>query len=171
MGLKCSWKPLTYDKGAQVSHTRTQNSLAKNRATNKSLKRARKKSWLSPAIHYLSRSPMISFSICCSLPFIQRALFRGVCQIRERRILALSCNGQILFISALHSFLYKVKSLRPTWSASPCLPWFFFQLPPNKPSGPDLTALGLMVMISVQHHCYVSSTYIQWGQQTQHPGL
>lgn len=54
-------------------HTRKKRA-AKDRATNKSLIRARKQSLLSVAIHYISRSPMTSFSICCSLLFIRRAL-------------------------------------------------------------------------------------------------
>lgn len=57
------------------------------------------------------------------------------------------------------------------WSTSPYSPWLFFQLPPVKPPGPGLTAHTLVVMISVHHHYYVSYTYIQRGQHTQHAGL
>lgn len=86
------------------------NELAKNSTTNKSSRRAIKKLLLRPATYYISRSPLTSFSICCSPVLIQCVLFRrGVCQMGEKEVgcsfPAPSCDGQVLVISACLTLL------------------------------------------------------------------
>lgn len=73
LGLKV-FLEAAYLRPSCSGFTQEKKRAAKDRATNKSLIRARKQSLLSVAIHYISRSPMTSFSISCSLLFIRRAL-------------------------------------------------------------------------------------------------
>lgn len=80
---KCSWKPRIWQSRSGLLQEK--NGLAKNRPTNRSLRRAIKKLLLTLATHYISRSPLTGFSICCCLLFIQRVLL-GVCQVEERKV-------------------------------------------------------------------------------------
>lgn len=106
-GRPCPWDQSVLEatdlrKAAQVSHKEHMSFPKTAQINEQIIEEGNKKLLLRPVIHYVNRSPLTRFSICCSPLFIQCVLLGGVCQKGERevgpRVPAPSCDGQLLII-------------------------------------------------------------------------